>query len=243
MMIKPALLLVWPKHIDYPVCRWNLERFKDYFDSIWIAFSEHHREDDLSNFVRSSLPFCNFVDVTRKRDDWRDDAVNSLLDAAGDREYFCFYEQDFLIHDSTFFDKVLSEPRDFIYFKEEDRIHPAFAVVKKELVDKTSKNFAVFPPGDHFYKFFNELPEGVNIDTLGVTKREDYYHMNGLSHNYINFKYGDPFYHPANFLYYNWKSLQFSNQHPLFFQMQEQIERFFGHPKSHIFLDRFFPTI
>ena len=99
--MKPALLLVWPSTLDFPVCRWNLERFKDYFDGIYIGFSEHHREEgNITNWIRESLPFCTFIDVTRTRSDWRDDAVNCILEKI-DSEYVCFFEQDFLIKDHS----------------------------------------------------------------------------------------------------------------------------------------------
>lgn len=244
-MIKPSVLVTQPLHLDFPVFRWNMERFRDYFRDIYIGFSNHYIENqDLSNFIRDHLPFCRFVDVKRTRDDWRDDAVNCLLDAAPKDGHILFFEQDFLIKDSTFFDKVFRDDLDFLYYKEGERIHPAFAVVKRELIDKTSRNFAVCPPGDHFYCFFKELgeqiPHGVNIANLGVTNRLDYFHMNGLSQNYQNFKYDEPFYHPINFLYYNWKSLQFKKQHPLFYQIQLAIEKKYGHSR-HTFLDNFFP--
>lgn len=240
-MIKPALLLVWPRHLDYPVCRWNLERFKDYFSSVWIAFSEHHREKDLSNFIKDKLPFCNFVDVVRTGSDWREDAVNQLLDKVQE-EYVIFFEQDFLIGSNKFFDTVLSEPRDFVYYKEGERVHPAFALIKTELVKKTDRQFAAKFPDDHFDHFFRQIPNGVNIEDLGLVKREDFYHMNGLSQNYQNFLYDDPFYNPANFLYFNWKSLQFPNQHPEFLGLQQSIENKFGHTPKHTFMDNFFPA-
>lgn len=241
-MIKPAALITWPRHIDYPVCRYNLERFKDYFSSIWIAFSEHHRDSDLSAYVRAQLPFCNFVDVVREREDWRDDAVNSMLDKTTNEEYILFLEQDFLIKDTSFFDRVFKDDLPFIFYQERDRIHPAFACVKREWIDKTSKDFAVNPPGDHFYKFFQELPFGVTVEALDVKIKEDYYHMAGLSHNYINFQYEEPFFMPNNFLYYNYKSLKFIKQHPQFQIMQEAIETKYGHPHSHVFLNNFFPN-
>lgn len=192
-MIKPACLIVWPINVDYPICRYNLLRFKDYFSSIWIALSNHHQEINLGNFVRANLPFCNFVEVVRTREDWRDDAVNNLLDKTENEKYIFFLEQDFLIKDGTFFEKVFKDDHDFIYFMEGSRIHPAFACIKRELIDKTSKNFSVFPPGDHFYKFFHELPQGINIEELGAIHKEDFYHLAGVTQNYMNFKYGEPF--------------------------------------------------
>lgn len=245
MKIKPAVLITWPLHNDYPVCRWNLERFQEYFDGIYIALSNHHVENqDLSNFIRAKLPFCHFVEFERTRPDWRDDAVNVLLDTIpSDTKYVLFMEQDFLIHDKTFFDKVFAEEYPFIFYQEDQRIHPAFAVVRKDIIDHTSRDFSVSPPGDHFFKFFGELPFGMNIEDLGVHKKEDYYHMAGLSQNYINFKYEEPFFHSVNFLYFNWKSSQFPDQHPFFGQMQLQIDNKYGHAAHHTFLDRFFPQI
>lgn len=241
--MKPAVLLCWPKHNCYPVCEWNLERFKDYFDGIYIAFSEHHVKDrNLSNHIRARLPFATFTEVERTRQDWRDDAVNQLLELTKDKEYILFLEQDFLVKDKTFFDKIFSTNADFIYYKEGERIHPAFAVVKRDLIDKTSKFFGVYPPGDHFYKFFTELPEGMDIDRLGVKREKDYYHMAGLSQNYMSFEHEDPFYRPINFLTFNYLSLQFPNQHPLFYQLQQAIENKFGHPKNHMFMRNFFPA-
>lgn len=240
-MKKPALVLSWPKHLDYPVCRFNLERFQKYFSSVWIALSDHYTDVDLGNFVRASLPFASFVEVERSRDDWRDDAVNNLLDAIKTDDPILFIEQDFLVKDDSFWEKVLSSDAPFLCYKEGTRVHPAFALVDRDLVEKTSKCFAVWPPGDHFYKFFSELPEGLNIEELGVVDKEDYYHMAGLSQNYRNFTYEEPFYRPANFLYFNYKNLILPNQHPGFHNLQQQIENKYGHPPHHIYLDNFFP--
>lgn len=223
-----------------------MERFKDYFASIWVGFSNHYVENqDLRNFVRDKMPFANFVEVKRSRDDWRDDAVNEVLDRIKTSEPILFFEPDFLIHDSTFFDKVFKTDLPFIYYKEDTRIHPAFACVSRELIEKTTRNFAVTPPGDHFYGFFKELESlgypGVNIEDLGVKPKTDFYHLAGLSQNYYNFKLDEPFYRPINFLYFNHKSLQFKGQHPLFFGIEQAIEKKYGH-SHHTFLDNFFPV-
>lgn len=241
MLKKPAVILVWPTHLDYPVCRWNLERFNKYFSSVWIAWSNHYTEVDLGNFVKSKLEFCNSIDVVRSRDDWRDDAVNNALDKIKTDDPILFLEQDFLIKDDSFFEKVLSSDAPYLFYQEDQRIHPAFALVNRDLIEKTSRDFAVNPPGDHFYKFFNELPQGVNIEELGAHNKEDYYHMAGLSQNYRNFTYDEPFFKPNNFLYYNYKSISFPRQHPGFSQMEIAVERKYGHPPHHTFLDNFFP--
>lgn len=243
-MILPAALITQPIHLDFPIFRYNMARFQKYFSSIWIALSNHYVADqDLGNFVRAQLPFANFLEVKRTRDDWRNDAVNTMLDHTENEKYILFLEQDFLIKDDSFFERVFKDDIDFAYYKEDQRVHPAFVLIKRELVDKTSKNFSAWPPGDHFYKFFQELPPGIDIEHLGVKNREDYYHMAGLSQNYQNFKYDEPFFKPNNFLVYNRLSLALPvPRHPLFDQIQQQIENKYGHPKHHIFLERFFPN-
>ena len=243
-MIKPAALICQPIHLDFPIFRYNMERFQKYFSSIWIALSNHYVvNQDLGNFERANLPFANFVEFERTRPDWRDDAVNNLLEKVPNEKYVLFLEQDFLIRDDSFFEKVFKDDVGFAYYKEDQRIHPAFALVKRELVDKTSKDFSATPPGDHFYRFFQELPGGIDIEHLGVKNREDYVHLAGLSQNYQNFKYDDPFYKPNNFLVYNRLSMALPvPKHPLFSQIEQQIENHYGHPPKHSFLTNFFPN-
>lgn len=249
-MIKPTVLLVWPRHIDFPVARWNLERFQKYFDGIFIGFSEHHiNNQDLTNFLITSMPFAKFIDVERSQfGDWRNDAINQLLRFAKDSSHILFLEQDFLIKDDSFFEKILGSDNDFTYYQEIERVHPAFALVSKDLINMTSKDFTPYPPGDHFFKFFSEIINatkpfdiGININDLGVEYKNDYFHLQGLTQNYMNFRFGEPFFRPQNFLYYNWRSSQFPIQHPLFKAIQQQIELQYGHPQKHTFLNNFFP--
>jgi hypothetical protein len=217
-------------------------RFKKYFESIWIAFSQHHQEDDYSGFIRAQLPFANFVDAERRGGDWRSDAINQILNRLGDKQHILFLEQDFLIKDDRFFEKVLNTEHRFLYFKENERVHPAFAIVDRRDVEETRRDFSAVAPYDHFKLFFDQLPKGVNIESLGVRARDDFYHMNGLSQNYVNFMYDDPIYRPINFLYFNYKSEQLPiEHHQKFHQLEQRILREKGHPGHHSFLDRFFP--
>lgn len=240
-MIRPSVLIVQPRHIDYPIFRYNMLRFQKYFESVWIVFSQHHQEDDYSGFIRANLPFANFIDAERKGSDWRNDAVNQALDKMGDKQHIMFLEQDFLFKDDSFFEKVLGSDQRFIYFKENERTHPAFAIVDRRDIEQTRKNFSAIAPYDHFKLFFDDLGEGTDIETLGVRSRDDFYHMNGLSQNYMNFLYDDPIYRPINFLYFNYKSYNLPiDHHQKFHQLEERIMREKGHADHHSFLDRFF---
>ncbi|MCL4416269.1 MAG: hypothetical protein M1365_06175 [Actinobacteria bacterium] len=144
--MKPIVLIVWPRHADFPICRYNLKRFRNYFQDIYIAFSEHHMGEDYSNFIRENVD-AKFIDAVITQDgDWRNDAINQLLLVIPPCEHILFLEQDFLIRDESFFKTLFKDDHDFIYYRENDRKHPAFMLVKKELIDKTRKNFSACPP-------------------------------------------------------------------------------------------------
>ena len=240
--MKPIVCLVWPKHCDYPVFRYNMKRFKDYFQDIFIGFTYHYQEEDYSNFIRADLD-AKFIDIKHGQDqDWRDEGINQLLDLMPPTEHVLFIEQDFLIKDGTFFDKLFKEDHDFIYYMEGSRIHPAFALVKRDLIERTSRDFSAVHPKDHFGKFFDELgllTQGQNIEDLGVVFKEDFYHMAGLTQNYQCFKYQDPFFRPNTFFYFNHKSSLLPHQSP-FVETMRKINQF-DRPKQHEFLDNFFP--
>lgn len=197
---------------------------------------------DYSNFVRENVD-AKFIDaVITQGGDWRNDAVNQLLDKVPPCDHVLFLEQDFLIRDNSFFDKLFEEDHNFIYYVENDRKHPAFMAVKRSLIEQTRKNFSASPPFDHFGLFTEDLKplaEGKNIEEFGVKFKEDYYHMAGLTQNYKCFKYGDPFFRPNTFFYFNWKSTLLPNQSP-FLSLMEEINHF-PRPKLHEFLDKFFP--
>lgn len=241
--MKPILLVISPLHLDYPLFRYNVKRFEKYFASIWIGLSNHHIGITYENFIRKELPFAHFVDIKHTGSDWRNDGVNEILDQIKTNEPIAFMEQDFLIKDDTFFEKVFKDNYRFLYFMEGDRIHPAFAVVKRDLIEASSRDFSAHPPEtDHFGKFFSELTTGINIEELGVKNKEDFFHLNGLSQNYMSFRNADPLYQPEQFLYYNFKCIQLPvENHPQFIQTELMIKKKYGHPESHEFLDKFFP--
>lgn len=241
-MIQPILLVVQPLHLDYPLFRFNVDRFRKYFASVWVALSNHYQEDDLSNFMRAQMPYANFVNVKHKKMDWRNDAINETLDKIKTNEPILFIEQDFFIKDDSFFEKVFAQDNEFIYYMEGERTHPAFALVSRRKIEETSRDFSAIPPKDHFGKFFDELSSGVSLEELGVKREEDFYHLNGLSQNYMNVKYDDPLHRQNAFLYYNYKCLSLPiENHPKFYQTELGIDRKMGHPKTHPFLDKFFP--
>lgn len=241
--MKPDILVVWPLHLDFPLFRWNMVKYKDCFRSLTIVFSNHYQEKDYSNFIRVNLPFAKFVEYQGDKADWRNGAVNAGLDSIPDNGSILFMEQDFFWNE-TFLDKVLKDKYKFLYFTEGERIHSAFAIVDRKLIDKTSRDFSAYPDTDnkdHFGRFFDELTTGININELGVRNRIDYYHLNGLSQNYMNYKNDQPFYNKDDFLTYNnlCRYLPIEN-HPEFYQIELAIRMKHGYPQTHPFLDKFF---
>lgn len=244
--MKPILITTWPIHLDYPLFRYNLERYRDYFASIWIGLTNHHQEVDYTNFLMDTIPFARFVPIKHTGLDWRNDAVNEVLNQITTNEPILFIEQDFLIRDVNFFEKVFKYDNEFVYFMEGVRVHPAFALLSRDYIEKTSRDFSAYPGiyGDHFAKFFSELPtSGIYLEELGVKNKIDFYHLNGLSQNYMNVKDHNPLYHAHDFLYYNFKCIDLPiKNHPQFIQIEKAIERSYGHSEEpHPFLDKFFP--
>src|SRR5947199_8134455 len=116
--MKPILLITQPIHIDFPLFRYNIERFKNHFAGVWIALTNHHQEINYTNFFMVQMPYAHFVDVKHTGNDWRNDAINETLDRIKTNEPICFMEQDFLIKDDVFFEKVFKDNYDFIYLTE-----------------------------------------------------------------------------------------------------------------------------
>lgn len=241
-MILPDVIVVHPLHLDYPLWRYNMIRFQKYFRTINVVLSNHHQEDNLSNFVRAQLPFAKFVEASGKAYDWRDGAINECLDVLPPYGYILFLEQDFFIKDGSFFEKVFRENNEFIYYMEGERTHPAFALVSRRKIEKTSRDFKPQPGGDHFKKFFEELSTGISLEEMGAKRNEDFYHLNGLSQNYMNFIYDEPFHNRNMFLAYNayCQYLPIEN-HPKFFQLEKAIQNKHGHGSIYTWIQNFFP--
>ena len=202
---RPDLIVVWPKSVDYPLFRYNLKRFRNYFDQVLIAISDNGTLEDYTNFFTNNITGAHFKSILRAGgdQDWRNIAVNSMLEkSTSDR--VLFIEQDFLIRDERFFEVLLNvNEYDFIYYDEGGRQHPACALVPRYLIDKTSRDFSARPPAyDHFGLFFrelNQLGHGADLETIGLHDRVDHLHLAGTCQNY----HAKPFHKPNQFLSYN----------------------------------------
>ena len=204
-MQKPDLIIVWPKSIDYPLFRYNLARFRHYFEQVYIAISDNGVTEDYTNFLTNNITNVHFKAIPRVAagQDWRNVAVNTMLEKATS-DHVLFLEQDFLIRDERFFEVLLNQHEyDFIYYDEDGRIHPGCALVPRYLIDKTSKDFSARPPAyDHFGLFFLEIGRmsvSADLEMIGLHKGEDFLHLSGCTQNY----FAKPFHKPNQFKSYN----------------------------------------
>jgi len=202
--MKPDVIVTWPRNNDYPIWREMIRGYRHKFGKIFIVFMNPNDNVDYSDFVRRSMTLdgVDFVISPEipKNGDWRSVAVNEAL-RYSTSEWVWFTEQDFFIKDG-FWEAWDNFDGDVLFADDDGRMHPCSILVKRELINKTSKNFGIVPGKlDHFGIFQKEL-EKMKIKKVAM-KPETYYHMNGLSHNFTLVKNGEmPVYKPKDFNYY-----------------------------------------
>ena len=185
-MVKPDVIIVWPKHVDYPAFRQFLHDNKDLFEKIIVAFTDIASEWDFRNEITFDLINDCILFDAHSFGDWRDTATKQAL-LLSESSWILFIEQDFFISREKLVE-VLSE--DIQYgFMQGDRIHPGFLLIRRSRLEATSKSFAANPPHyDHFGAITGQLN---NIKFLA---EDDYLHMNGLTHNFSLCTRGEPQY-------------------------------------------------
>lgn len=203
-------ILVWPRHLDYPLWRAKLPTFRNRLEKVVIVFSDMGTVDDYRNFVKEELKHQNvtFIDSRRAEagEDWRNNATNlGLVHIKGD--WVWFTEPDFIITDpGSFWDFVkegLKYPADAFIYLEGDRPHPACWFTKREALEGTRKNFSVIPDqADHFWLIHHDLEaNGAGISYFSA--KDSFYHLNGLSQNMHLLKTeGVPNFRPERFWQY-----------------------------------------
>lgn len=253
-MIKPDVLLSQPRHIDYPLFRYRLPQWSKYFNQVLIALTQDTMPPDITQFLVGCPEYKNVKWVrppkSDGKNDWRNLAVRDMIINFSKSPYILFLEQDFLVKDESFWERVFKsvEYYDLIYYQDGDRVHPAFALTEKELVMKTRLDFAAHPPYDHFGEFFKDLMLQVDsnfkaeLKELAFKEGVDYKHLAGLTNNYHVFKLKQPFYKPEEFLTYNHYAQRLPiQQEPSFRELEEKIEDEFKPFTINEMIESFFP--
>lgn len=209
--MKPDIVIAWPGSCDYPLWRQMIRDNRDRFDKIIIIFTKTNYGHDYRGFVAGAMQRdnCIFVDnaPVRGDQDWRNIAVNIGLEHSNS-EWVWFTEQDFLPLAGfwSVVDSAMQSNYHAIGILEGERIHPASLFVKRELIQKTKRDFGVVPDiGDHFYRFVKDIKAQKDI---WIVDKPYWSHMNGLSQNYSMLFNGEkPNWRPDEFREYLEKCL------------------------------------
>ena len=208
--MKKSLLVTHIGNIDYPIFRQWLEKYYSWFDEIIIYWDLSFRFPILLSFMQQSLshlPNIKFLDPVERElgvDDWRDKATKEMLNhATGD--WIISIEQDWLAKD---WDRLLEVSEQTM--KECDLfgwynytnfpyIHPAYFFIKRELLEKTSKDFSPHQEingSDHFAMITHDAIQqggkllklqdiGFNAQIINATDT-DCFHLGGINQSYLN---------------------------------------------------------
>ncbi len=235
MMKNPDLLITWIKHCDYPIFRSFLRKRRGFFGKIIIYWSEHFRDMYYDKFIQDDLKdlgniqFIPNIEYKYGIEDWRNIATNRMLQETNS-EWICSVEQDFFAKD---WDKLLnsitdaSKNFDLLGYKgyqgqaehqasylTGNYVHPAFWFMKRELLEKTTKNFSADTEKgcDHFGLITREI-EKMKIPIWYTQDNgfpeEDAFHQGGINMNYLEFgKPGFVLHRPKQFFLYNFWSMR-----------------------------------
>lgn len=231
--MKKSLIVSHISSCDYPLWRLWLRKYSSWFDEIIIYFDVQFRYPFFWSFIQqdlSTIPNIKFLDPVQydyETSDWRTTSTNELIKhATGD--WIFSIEQDWFAKD---WGKLLDKVNAVMYEDNPDMIgwlnptnspyiHPAFFAIKREMLEKTSKDFSAHPeiPGsDHFAMITYDVQklQGkiVSLQDMGFncnfSPDADMFHLGGVNQNYLNgLNEGFQFHRPEAFRLYNLRSLE-----------------------------------
>lgn len=238
--MRKSLILSWISACDYPLFReWIRKWGVNFFDEILIYWDVQFRYPFYWAFIEQELakfPEIKFLDPIPVEKDWRHTSTTELINhATGD--WIFSIEQDWVCRNwEEHFDAIKESLRVSDFFgwwnpTNNPYIHPAFWAIKRELLEKTSKDFSAHPEingSDHFAKItYDVLELGAKIDKYegDVSFDSLHFHLGGINQNYLNgLTKGFQFHRPEIFKVYNTMSgLANVKQNPKFIQLIAQI--------------------
>lgn len=250
--MKPDLLITWIKHCDYPIFRYWIRKYRDHFDRIIIYWSEHNRFPYYDHFIHDSMIGDSyktlFMDPTFTDwsigEDWRNHATREMLKYSNS-EWVCSIEQDFFCRNwDNFFlnaEQMMKETDLFGWMNntQSPYIHPACWFMKREALEKTTKDFSPHSEMigmDHFAWITKEARElNMKIGSfahadLTTPANTEMFHLGGVNQNYLDFeqRFKDSTIHRSDIFYvYNWWSMQMRGQQsPLFYQRCKLVDQY-----------------
>ena len=203
-MIRPDIIVSWPKNNDYPLWRQFIRNNRKLFEKVIISFTQTFLGDDYMAFVQKAMAEddITFLDTEGiDGQDWRDAAVNQAL-LVSEAEWVWFTEQDFFIKEGFWEDinRILTKSKktQVIGTYEGDRLHPCCIFATRYAIERTRKRFGIIPDKlDHFGIFQRDLEVEFLITAINPVT---YNHIAGVSHNFrLLFDGVQPVYKPEEF--------------------------------------------
>ena len=243
--MKKSLIVSHITACDYPLWRqWIRTWGVNYFDEIIIYMDVQMRYPFYWAFVEQDLaqfPEIKFLDPVPVEKDWRATSTTELLKhATGD--WIFSIEQDWVCRNWGEHFGAMSESlnnSDFFGWwnpTNNPYIHPSYFFIKRELLEKTSKDFSAHPEvngSDHFgtvtYDVKNIGGKIMSLQDLGYTcdfsSNSNCFHLGGVNQNVLNaFTPDFEFHRPEAFSVYNYKSMTgVIPQHPRFMETMRKI--------------------
>ena len=204
---KFDVIVTWPRNADYPLWRKFIRDNRGGFNDVFVVFMQPNQGYNYMPFVVEAMTPDNIRGIIspniQSGQDWRDVAVNAALEHST-AEWVWFTEQDFYLKEGFWQDvaKGIEDGMEVIGIMDGDRLHPCSLMVKREVLEKTGKNFGIEPGrSDHFGIIQRQLSE-LGART-GIVTEDRYKHFAGMSHNWrMVSDANQPNYKPAEFLGY-----------------------------------------
>ena len=197
------ILTQYCTHCEYPLWRKNLQKHRDKFKKVILYPNEYYRDLDFKVFSKTVIKETwvenHAIDWTTPGIDWRQAEVEPMLELS-DSKWIYFNEQDWFVKDyDKFYEavfKAMADGADAIGWMNPTHfpyLHPACFFVKREFLNKTTKDFRAHPEingGDHFCMITRDLKEMgakiVTIEDMGFKYWEDCFHLGGVTSNYVD---------------------------------------------------------
>lgn len=190
LIIKPDVIVSWPRNTEYPLWRYFISENRSRFNKVIIVFTETFQGDDYRSFVRSVMPQGSFDTIDsplpQGREDWRNIAIQEALKLSKN-DWLWFTEEDFFVKNEVFWDdvsrEILNNNVRVIGVRQGTRLHPCSLFITRDILDQTHKDFGIVPNRlDHFGLIEEDINKlGIPIATIDPCLWK---HYNGLSHNF-----------------------------------------------------------
>lgn len=246
--MRPDLLITWIRHTDYPIFRYILRKYRDFFGEVFIYFSEHYRDIYFDDFLKEAMAkdrvtFIEPQPIDHGLEDWRNKATNIMLDASKS-EWVCSVEQDWFCKDwDLVLNKIEEKSKDYDLLGWAGKsgaknfyIHPAFFFISRELLERSRRDFSAKEGEDHFGHITRDVEAlGSPIYDLEseldcVVKPEaDCFHLGGVNQNYLAS-------HDRKYAFHRWEPFSVYNywcrktdveQSPKFTEESLRVEKLF----------------